>query len=175
MSCAVPDLAHQGYLQSRRSARGGAARISALTSPLADAAPSGFGAIWTPACEEELQQEARWSDNQAWTTRAETWHTETEEDCAAEGEPDNIGPVTNPPGGIPGFVELFSGNARLCQAVKSELVGRGESWDVEDGPEFDLLSESNVQRILTAIRLGVYWWSTWGHHARLFRGRDGPA
>ena len=41
--------------------------------------------------------------------------------------------------------------------MKSELVGWGESWDVEDGPEFDLLNESNVQRILTAIRVGVYW------------------
>ena len=72
------------------------------------------------------------------------------------GEQDDQKAVDKPPGGIPVFLELFSVSARLCQAVKSELVGWGGSWDVEDGPELDLLNEGNVQRILTAIRMGVH-------------------
>ena len=72
----------------------------------------------------------------------------------ADGEPP---PAAGPPGGIPGFLELFSGSARLAEAVRRDHVGWSKAWDIEDGPGFDLLQEVSVQKITRQL----YEWHFW--------------
>ena len=47
--------------------------------------------------------------------------------------------------GRAGFLELFSGSANLSDAIKGKIPTWVESWDVMNGPEFDLLRSESRQ------------------------------
>ena len=46
----------------------------------------------------------------------------------------------------------------MLEAIRQFTNSWGEAWDVEKGPEFDVLVTENLERLLRMLKTGWFWW-----------------
>ena len=127
---------------------------------MVDASWYGFGIVSTKSTVLELRTAAMGAEAKGWHAAAVDIPDDTDSDVSEHGylqeRAEHLALRQAKESG-PGFLELFAGSAHLAMAVKALHLSWTEDWEVERGPQFDLLDTDNLARLFADIRGGAYW------------------
>ena len=129
---------------------------------MTDAAHTGYGVIFSATTSSEARALARGAETRGWSTRIKDLHTEIEQqeldpDVEETRQREAEREAAKKQSFSPGFLELFSGCARLCLAVAAAMGCWTEAWDIEKGPEFDLTNLDRLTTLFGRIAAGCFF------------------
>ena len=128
---------------------------------MTDASNYGYAVMSTAAAPDTLRSEAKWARQQGWGVQVDTAYSEQEwqefskDDLFQEDADAATGfRVT----GRPGMAELFAGTGALAECFRVGVPTWAEAWEIDNGPQYDLLHQPTIARLMLRIRQGEFWW-----------------